>query len=69
MVRDKAVTGAPYTTHPGLPVKARQIRALFDGETVRVYQAYANEIADAALARGTFTSPPFSMARMTWIKP
>src|ERR1700709_2436799 len=47
----------------------RQIRAVFDAHTIRVYQAYSNEIADAALAHGTFVSPPFSMTRMTWIKP
>lgn len=47
----------------------RQIRALFDDNTIRVYQAYSNQIADSALAQGTFVSPPFKMARMTWIKP
>jgi hypothetical protein len=47
----------------------RQIRAVYDERTVRVYQAYSDEIADAALARGTFVSPPFKMERMTWIKP
>lgn len=46
-----------------------QIRALYDATTVRVYQAYSNEIADSALAHGTFVSPPFKMDRMTWIKP
>lgn len=63
------MTGAPHTTHTGLAVQPRQIRAVFDQETVRVYQAYSNVIADAALAQGTFVSPPFSMRRMTWIKP
>jgi len=47
----------------------RQIRAVHDDRTIRVYQAYSHAIADAALARGTFVSPPFSMTRMTWIKP
>lgn len=47
----------------------RQIRAAYDERTIRVYQAYSDAIADAALARGTFASPPFSMNRMTWIKP
>lgn len=47
----------------------RQIRAVFDETTVRVYQAYRDEIADTALAAGRFVSPPFSMTRMTWIKP
>lgn len=47
----------------------RQIRATYDERTIRVYQAYSDVIADAALAKGTFTSPPFKMERMTWIKP
>ncbi|MEQ7011390.1 DUF4291 domain-containing protein [Actinopolymorpha sp. B17G11] len=46
----------------------RQVRAAFDTETIIVYQAYGHEIADAALAAGTFVAP-FSMSRMTWIKP
>jgi uncharacterized protein DUF4291 len=44
------------------------IRAAFSQKTVRVYQAYRAEIAIAALAAGRFV-PPFSMGRMTWIKP
>jgi len=44
------------------------IRAAFSGTTVRVYQAYRVEIAMPALAAGSFV-PPFSMGRMTWIKP
>ncbi|QIH05495.1 MULTISPECIES: DUF4291 domain-containing protein [unclassified Pseudomonas] len=47
----------------------RQIRAVYDASTLRVYQAYSASIADAALAHGTFVSPPFKMERMTWIKP
>jgi len=50
-------------------VPERQIRAAYDDHTIRIYQAYNDEIADAALARGTFVSPTFSMTRMTWIKP
>lgn len=46
-----------------------QIRAVYDERTIRVYQAYSDEIADAALSHGTFASPPFKMDRMTWIKP
>lgn len=46
----------------------RQVRATFDDSTIRVYQAYSHEIADAALAAGTF-APPFKRGRMTWIKP
>ncbi len=44
------------------------IRAAFSQRTVRVYQAYRPEIAMPALAAGRFV-PPFSMGRMTWIKP
>lgn len=47
----------------------RQIRALYDERSIRVYQAYSDEIADSALTHGTFMSPPFKMERMTWIKP
>jgi len=47
----------------------KQIRAVYDKNTIRVYQAYNDAIADTALANNTFVSPPFSMTRMTWIKP
>ncbi len=50
-------------------IPERQIRAVFDDQTIRVYQAYNNNIADSALAKGTYVSPPFKMERMTWIKP
>ena len=50
-------------------IPLRQIRALYNDRTVRVYQAYSNAIADSALQHGTFVSPPFKMDRMTWIKP
>lgn len=46
----------------------RQIRADFDRETIVVYQAYNDAIADAAVAAQKFV-PPFSFGRMTWIKP
>lgn len=61
------MTGPP--PEPPSAVPARQIRAVYDDRTVRVYQAYSHEIADAALARGTFVSPPFKLDRMTWVKP
>jgi hypothetical protein len=53
------------TNHPPL----RQIRAVHDDTTIRVYQAYSDAIADSALVNGTFVSPPFKIERMTWIKP
>ena len=46
----------------------RKIYALFDNDTIRVYQAYNAEIAEEALRLGTFGSH-FSLTRMTWIKP
>lgn len=46
-----------------------EIRAVYNDDTIRVYQAYSDQIADSALAHGTFVSPPFKMERMTWIKP
>ena len=46
-----------------------QIRASYDETTIRVYQAYSDTIANAALAHGRFVAPPFKMERMTWIKP
>jgi hypothetical protein len=51
------------------PTPYRQIRAVYDATTIRVYQAYSDTIADSALAHGTFVAPPFKMERMTWIKP
>jgi hypothetical protein len=50
-------------------IPLRQIRALYNDRTIRVYQAYSDTIADSALQHGTFVSPPFKMDRMTWIKP
>lgn len=50
-------------------IPSRQIRAIYDDTTIRVYQAYPDEISDSALEHGTFVSPPFKMERMTWIKP
>ena len=45
-----------------------RIRADFDARTIVVYQAYNDQIADAALKANRFV-PPFSLARMSWIKP
>lgn len=46
----------------------RVIRADFDRTTLVVYQAFHPSIADAAVAAQRFV-PPFSLGRMTWIKP
>lgn len=47
-----------------------QIRALYDAETITVYQAYSAEIAIPAVQQQRLSaSPNFSPTRMTWIKP
>ncbi|MEO0883269.1 MAG: DUF4291 domain-containing protein [Pseudomonadota bacterium] len=50
-------------------VPFKQIRAIYDQHSIRVYQAYNQSIAQSALAAQRFVSPPFKMERMTWIKP
>jgi len=49
--------------------RERQIRAVYNEKTIRVYQAYSEQIASSAVKNQTFVSPPFKMERMTWIKP
>lgn len=46
----------------------REIRADYDRDTIVVYQAYSPAIAGPALAAQKFVAP-FSLNRMTWIKP
>ena len=46
----------------------RQVRADYDDDSLIVYQAYVPQIADAAVRAQKFV-PPFSLGRMTWIKP
>lgn len=50
----------------GIP--KRQVRAVYDAETITVYQAYSSAIADAAVHAGRFVAP-FKRERMTWVKP
>ncbi|HET8840524.1 MAG TPA: DUF4291 domain-containing protein [Ktedonobacteraceae bacterium] len=45
-----------------------EIRADYDGRSIVIYQAYGTAIALAALQQKRFV-PPFSLQRMTWIKP
>jgi hypothetical protein len=48
----------------------RQIRAVYDKETITVYQAYSASIAEAAVReQKLYASPDFLFTRMTWIKP
>jgi hypothetical protein len=46
----------------------RDIRAAYDRDTIVVYQAFNDAIADAVIAARRFVKP-FSFGRMTWIKP
>lgn len=46
----------------------KEIRAFYTEDTIRVYQAYNEVIADEAVKKGTFGNS-FKMDRMTWIKP
>ena len=46
----------------------KQIRAIYDEQTITVYQAYKKEIAVPAVQNQKFVAP-FKMERMTWIKP
>lgn len=50
-------------------MKEKAIRALYDENTITVYQAYNTLIAQTAMHAQTFVSPPFKKERMTWIKP
>jgi hypothetical protein len=48
----------------------RQVRALYDEDTITVYQAYNEEIASVAVKHQKLSaSPLFKHSRMTWIKP
>lgn len=45
-----------------------KIYAKYNEETIRVYQAYNNAIADEVIKLGIF-GDSFKMGRMTWVKP
>lgn len=47
----------------------RIVRAVYDNNTITVYQAFNKYIAQSAVEHQTFVSPPFKKERMTWIKP
>src|SRR5258706_4449915 len=47
---------------------SRLVRASFTDRDITVFHAFTPQIADAALAAGTFVAP-FKRDRMTWIKP
>lgn len=47
----------------------RIIRAVYDNETITVYQAFNKHIAQSTVNNQTFVTPPFKRERMTWVKP
>ena len=51
-----------------IAVPYRQVRAVWDAQSITVYQAYGPAIAEPAIAAGRFVAP-FSRSRMTWVKP
>jgi hypothetical protein len=58
----------PFLGYPDIVTALREIRADYDRDTIVMWQAYDDEIADRALAQQRFVAP-FSFTRMTWIKP
>lgn len=63
-------TDSPATADALVPTQLRQIRALYDEETITVYQAYPASIAAPAVEAQRLTdSLSFKRGRMTWIKP
>jgi hypothetical protein len=49
-------------------MSSNEIRAEYNNQSLVVYQAYSKAIALPAIQHGRFV-PPFSLNRMTWIKP
>lgn len=50
-------------------MNTRIIKAVYDENTITVYQAFNKTIAQSAVEKQTFISSSFKMDRMTWIKP
>jgi hypothetical protein len=66
----QTMTTSPLPRPPSMTTPHRQIRALYNDETITVYQAYNSTIASAAVAEQRLdASPLFRTSRMTWIKP
>ena len=49
-------------------MKRRELRADYDATGIVIYQAYRAQIAPPALASQRFVTP-FSLNRMTWVRP
>lgn len=58
-----------YSKNNFMNVNKQIIRAVYDDDSVIVYQAFNSSIAQLAVDKQTFVSPPFKKERMTWIKP
>ncbi len=77
MNRNQIDTTSSSTRAPNNPSLSsssyRQIRAIYDEDTIRVYQAYNDQIAKLAAEANSFQAPlnagVWSDRRMTWIKP
>lgn len=52
-----------------LPLTGRNVIGHYNSDSIIVYQAFNDMIADFALKNQTFGGPSFSFNRMTWIKP
>lgn len=64
-----ALSTEPYVAQNARwPRAGRHILAQFDAESVVVYQAYRPEIGHFAARHGYFGGP-FSLGRMSWVKP
>lgn len=60
----------PYSKYErGLPQEGNVIVGQRHGDSLLVYQAFNDAIADYALAHQKFGGPNYSFSRMTWIKP
>ncbi|HRO43396.1 MAG TPA: DUF4291 domain-containing protein [Flavipsychrobacter sp.] len=59
-----------YSEHEHhLPSKGKFIIAQFDKDSIVVYQAFKDSIADYALANQKFGGKDYDFNRMTWLKP
>ncbi len=51
------------------PTEGEHVLALFDDESIVVYQAYRPSIGRYAIEHGCLGGPDFSFQRMSWVKP
>ena len=64
-----SITTCPYSEScTRLPSDGNHIIGHLNNETIIVYQAYRNSIADYAITHQQFGGPDYSFTRMSWIK-